>query len=111
MKVKLFSTPIVTIQKMPAGEAAALFNAGKVRKVLSPSTFGDGLATVYVPIAKNDQHEDLLGEFDAIEFQPPNPRLPKMILVETPRGDIKLGYDTLTSETSVNIFRVEVKDE
>ena len=83
MKVKLFST----VKKNDT-------------QIYDPTT---GKVQVLSPEAKP---EELLGEFNAREFTAPNGS--KYIIVNTPRKEVRVSAETLTKETRVNAFRVEV---
>jgi hypothetical protein len=55
------------------------------------------------------EHEDLLGTFDAEIFIPPARPQNKRLYVHGKRL-VNLPLDTLVSETSVNTFRAEIID-
>lgn len=50
--------------------------------------------------------EELLGEFSAYRWTAPNGT--EFVCVNTPRREVRVEASTLTAETNVNIFRVEL---
>ena len=105
MRVKLYSKVKVKIEQIAAAEANKLYRQGKAVKILLPTTFG-GNATIYRSIPESEQSEELLGEFSAVEFTAPNGT--KWINISTPKQSIRINAQTLSKETDVNIFRVEI---
>ena len=105
MRVKLYSKVKVKIEKIAVAEANKLYRQGKAIKILLP-TFGSGNATIYRSIPESEQSEELLGEFSAVEFTAPNGT--KWINISTPKQSIRINAQTLSKETDVNIFRIEI---
>lgn len=107
MKVKLYSTPKVKIEKMSMSEANKMLKSGEAVDVLGPDRgVNSSLCTVYVNIPESEREEEFLGEFPAVEFTAPNGS--EWLKVNHGHGSPAQFYEGETvTETKVNIFRVE----
>lgn len=95
MKAKLYTTVTTRIERSKSRNPQAT-------KVLVDQ--GTGTLLNYVPVPEAEQIEELLGTFPCTVGG-------QFIIVNTPRKSIRLNAQTLTKQTDVNRFRVEMEEE
>jgi len=108
MKAKLYSTPKVKIEKMSMSEARRMLKSGEAVDVLGPDRgVNSKLCTVYVNIPEEERKEELLGEFPAREYTAPNGS--EWVEVNHGHGSpARFCKPETTTETKVNVFRIEL---